>query len=131
MVSLRVRLPTLEELEAILRSSPQDKTTEHRDEMIKVFWDHFQTKDDNTATAQTSGDGVSSGRNKYSKWSSSSRNRVSHAPNCAQHRPFSNDMCIAALVALEKLAKSIGAMDLDQYIDILMLTSLSARLPCT
>ena len=38
-----------------------------------------------------------------------------------------NDTRIAALVALEKLAKSIGVMDLDQYIDILMLTSLSVR----
>ena len=38
-----------------------------------------------------------------------------------------NDTRIAALVALEKLAKSIGAMALDQYIDILMLTSLSVR----
>ena len=38
-----------------------------------------------------------------------------------------NDTRIAALVALEKLAKSIGTMNLDQYIDILMLTSLSVR----
>jgi len=38
-----------------------------------------------------------------------------------------NDTRIAALVALEKLAKSIGTMALDQYIDILMLTSLSVR----
>ena len=38
-----------------------------------------------------------------------------------------NDTRIAALVTLEKLAKSIGVMDLDQYIDILMLTSLSVR----
>jgi hypothetical protein len=38
-----------------------------------------------------------------------------------------NDTRIAALVALEKLAKSIGTMTLDQYIDILMLTSLSVR----
>jgi hypothetical protein len=38
-----------------------------------------------------------------------------------------NDTRIAALVALEKLAKSIGTMDLGQYIDILMLTSLSVR----
>ena len=38
-----------------------------------------------------------------------------------------NDTRIAALVAFEKLAKSIGEMDLDQYIDILMLTSLSVR----
>ena len=38
-----------------------------------------------------------------------------------------NDTRIAALVALEKLAKSIGTMELDQYIDILMLTSLSVR----
>ena len=38
-----------------------------------------------------------------------------------------NDTRIAALVALEKLAKSIGTMGLDQYIDILLLTSLSVR----
>ena len=40
-----------------------------------------------------------------------------------------NDTSIAALVALEKLAKNkcIGAMNLDQYIDIFMLISLSVR----
>ena len=38
-----------------------------------------------------------------------------------------NDTRIAALVALEKIAKSIGTMELDQYIDILMLTCLSVR----
>lgn len=38
-----------------------------------------------------------------------------------------NDTRIAALVALEKVAKSIGMMDLKQYIDLLMLTALSVR----
>ncbi|KAF8156601.1 RNA-directed RNA polymerase [Crassisporium funariophilum] len=38
-----------------------------------------------------------------------------------------NDTRIAALVALEKIAKSIGMMNLEHYIDILMLTALSVR----
>jgi len=38
-----------------------------------------------------------------------------------------NDTRIAALVGLEKVAKSIGMMDLKHYIDLLMLTALSVR----
>ncbi|KIM35856.1 hypothetical protein M413DRAFT_325858 [Hebeloma cylindrosporum] len=38
-----------------------------------------------------------------------------------------NDTRIAALVGLEKVAKSIGLMDLKHYIDLLMLTALSVR----
>ncbi|KAJ3514007.1 hypothetical protein NLJ89_g2629 [Agrocybe chaxingu] len=38
-----------------------------------------------------------------------------------------NDTRIAALVALEKIAKSIGLLNLEDYIDLLMLTALSVR----
>jgi hypothetical protein len=38
-----------------------------------------------------------------------------------------NDTRIAALVALEKAAKSIGMLNLEHYIDLLMLTALSVR----
>lgn len=76
-------LPTWEELEETIRRSLQDKSTEEQHEMIKVFQSHFQTSDSNSdqresksdmammaltndentaATAQTSGDHLSSGK---------------------------------------------------------------------
>jgi hypothetical protein len=55
-------LPTVDNFDTVIRSSLKDVSAERRDEMTKVFWNHFRDTDDNTATARTS-DGVSSGRN--------------------------------------------------------------------